>query len=62
MLDSGAARGEFGPVREGLRRGQRKPQDVGPELLKLCTGRCEKDQKIWAFVGVMFSVHVGSEK
>jgi len=61
-LDSGALRGEFGPEREGLRRGQKKPQDVGPKLLKLCTGSCKNDLKMWAFVSVMFNVHVGCEK
>jgi hypothetical protein len=34
---------------------------VGPKLLKLCIGRYEKDQKMWACISVMFNVHEGSE-
>jgi hypothetical protein len=62
VLESRVLRGAFGPGRKRMRGGQRKLQDVGPELLKLCKGHYEKDQKMWPFISVMFIVHVGSEK
>ena len=62
MLESRTLRGVFGPGREEVRGGQRKLQNMGPKVLKLCTGHYEKDQKMWACVSVMFIVYVGSKK
>jgi hypothetical protein len=62
VLKSRAVRGVFGPEREEVRGGQRKLQDVGPKLLKLCTERYEEDQKMWAYISIMFIVlHAGSK-
>jgi len=63
VLENKAVSGEFGPERKEVRGGQRKLQNLGSKLLKMCTGRYEEDQKMWACISIMFIVlHVGSKK